>query len=210
MALTTSSNFNIENVTFSGIEQAARYDLQRISIYYLDEQNDRLDLHVEVPNVISYGIQTNNFKNSSVDSYTLPLVMDGEATNKLFAQILDKSKEHLNIPAIKKVFAKKEFSIEEMDTFYRKQGSPTLYAKLDKISAKFYNNETEESIDPKTLMNQRCRVKVYIHVREICIAKKPTIQFYVSKAFVIKRLDSNPPSTWRRQESTRDETRLLK
>ena len=117
MALTTSSNFNIENVTFSGIKQAARYDLQRISIYYLNEQNGRLDLHVEVPDVMSYGIQKNNFQNSSVDSYTLLLVMDNEATNKVFAQILDKFKEHLNIPAIKNSFAKREFSVEEMDTF---------------------------------------------------------------------------------------------
>ena len=78
------------------------------------------------------------------------------------------------------------------------------------MSAKFYNNDTEKSIDPKTLMNHLCRVKVYIHVQEIFIAKKPTIQFYVSKAFIIKRLDSNLPSTLRRHENARDETRLLK
>ena len=43
-----------------------------------------------------------------------------EATNKMFAHTLDKCKEHLNIPNIKKGFTKNEFSIDEMDTFYGK------------------------------------------------------------------------------------------
>ena len=93
MAVITISSFNIKNITFSGIKQEAHYDLQRISIYYLDEQNRQLNLYVEVPDVMGYGIQKNNFKNSSVDSYTLPLVMDDEVTNKVFVQIFEKCKK---------------------------------------------------------------------------------------------------------------------
>ena len=104
-------------------------------------------------------------------------------TNKAFSKILDKCKEHLNIIAIK-AFEKKEFSLEDMDTFYRQQGSTSLYAKLDEISA-FYSYGTHEPINLAALINHRCRVKVYIHVREICLAKKPTAQFYVLKAFII-------------------------
>ena len=98
MAIVTSSNFNIENVMFSTNIKKCGYGVQRIPIKY---QNQQSSLYVVVPNVLSYGVQKNNFKNSSVDSYTLPLVMDDEATNDVFVQILQKRKEHLNKPEVK-------------------------------------------------------------------------------------------------------------
>ena len=82
MALITYSNYNIKNVTINGIKQAIHYDLQRISIYYVGEKNHQYDFQLEVPNVVSYGFQKNNFQYSSVNSYTLPLVIDNDRSNE--------------------------------------------------------------------------------------------------------------------------------
>ena len=82
--------------------------------------------------MLSYGVQKNNFKNSSVDSYFLPLVMDDETTNEVLEQILQKCKEHLNKPEVKQALKKRELSKEGMDIFYRKPDAALkLYLKLE-------------------------------------------------------------------------------
>ena len=62
MALITTSNFNIKNVVLRGRKRAARYDLQRISIYYLDKQNRHADLHIKMPNMMNFGNLKNGFQ----------------------------------------------------------------------------------------------------------------------------------------------------
>ena len=70
MAIITSSNFNIENVMFSTDSKSFGYGVQKIPIRYRNKENRPSSLFVVVPNVLSYGVQKNSFKNSSVDSYT--------------------------------------------------------------------------------------------------------------------------------------------
>ena len=56
-----------------------------------------------------------------------------------------------------------------------------------KITTKFFDGETDERIDPTTLINQRCKVKAAINEGYICIAAKPSIQLYVSEAIVLEK-----------------------
>ena len=131
------------------------YGVQKIPIKY---QNRQSSLYVVVPNVLSYEVQKNNFRNSSVDSYTLPLVMDDEVTNDVLEQILQKCKEHLNKPEVKQALKKRDLYTEGMDIFYRKPNAALkLYPKLEtefidkkatpvkkpEISTKFFDGESD-------------------------------------------------------------------
>ena len=91
------------------------YGVQKIPIRSRNKENRPSSLYVVVPNVQSYRVQKNNFKNSSVDFYTLPLVMVDEPTNDVFEQILQKCKEHLNKPEIKQALKKHDLYTEGMD-----------------------------------------------------------------------------------------------
>ena len=216
MAIITSSNFNIENVMFCTDIKSFGYGIQKIRIRYRNKENRPSSLYVVVPNVQSYGVQKNNFKNSSVDSYTLPLVMDDEPTNDVLEQILQKCKEHLNKSEVKQALKNRDLYIEGMDIFYRKPNKNgdvalKLYPKLEtkfidknetpvnkpEITTKFFDSETNEPIDPATLINQRCKVRAAIKVGYICIAEKPSIQLYVREAIVHeKRCDGNKRLLW--------------
>ena len=163
-----------------------------------------------------YGVQKNNFKNSPVDSYTLQLVIDDEATYEVLEQILQKCKAHLNKPEVKQALKKRDLYTEGIDIFYRKpnrngDAALKLYPKLEtefidkkatpvnkpEITTKFFDNETNKPIDPTTLINQRCKVRAAINVRYICIAAKPNIQIYISETIVHeKHCDSNQRLWW--------------
>ena len=212
MAIVTSSNCKIENVVFGTDIKACGYGVQKIPIRYRIKENQQNSLYVDVSNVLSYGVQKNNFKNSSVDSYTLPLVMDDEATNDVLEQILQKCKERLNKPEVKQALKKCDLYTEGMDIFYRKPNAALkLYPKLEtefidkkatpvkkpEITTKFFDGETDERIDATTLINQRCKVRAAINVGYICIAAKPSIQLYVSEAIVLeKHCDGNERLLW--------------
>ena len=149
MAIITSSNFNIENVMFGTDIKSFGYGVQKIPIRYRNKENRPSSLYVVVPNVLSYGVQKNNFKNSSIDSYTLPLVMDDEATNDVFEQILQKCKEHLNKPEVKQALKKRDLYTGGMDIFYRKPN------KNGDVALKLYPKLETKFIDKnETLVNK--------------------------------------------------------
>ena len=188
------------------------YSVQKIPIRYRIKENRQSSLYIVVSSVLSYEVQKNNCKSSSVDFYTLPLVMDDEATNDVLEQILQKCKEHLNKPEVKQALKKCDISIEGMDIFYRKLNAALkLYPKLEtefiakgatpvnkpEITSKFFDDEIKEQSDPATISNQRCNVRVAINVGYICIAAKSSIQLYVSEAIVLeKNCDSNQRLLW--------------
>ena len=147
MAIVTSSNCNIENVVFGTDIKVCGYGVQKIPIRYRIKENQQNSLYVDVANVLSYGVQKNNFKNSSVDSYTLPLVMDDEETNDVLEQILQKCKEHLYKPEVKQALKKRDLYTESMDIFYRK---PNAALKLyPKFETKFIDKTNSREKNPR-------------------------------------------------------------
>ena len=98
--------------------------------------------------------------------------MDDELTNDVFEQILQKYIEHLNKPEVKRVLKKCDLYTEGMDIFYRKPNKNgdvalKLYPKFEtkffdknetsvnkpEITTKFFDSETNEPIDPATLID---------------------------------------------------------
>ena len=162
-------------------------------------------MYVKVPNSQSYEVQQKNFQNAYVDSYTIPLVIYDEVTYGVLNRISQKFKAHLNKPEVKQALKKRDLSTESMDKYYRKpskngNASAQLYPKFKmefvteeatpdnklKITNKFFNSETDEQINPTTLINQSGKVRAAINMRYICIAAKPNIQLNVSDAIVLE------------------------
>ena len=126
------------------------------------------------------------------------------------------AKKHLNKPDVKQALKKRDLYTEGMDIFYRKpnkNGDVTLklYSKLDtefidkkatsvkkpEITTKFFDSETNEPIDPATLIDQRYKVRAAINVGYIRIAAKPSIQLYAREAIVHeKHCDGNERLLW--------------
>ena len=59
-------------------------------------------------------------------------------------------------------------------------------------TTKFFDSDTDEPIDPASLIDQRCKVRAAINVGYICIAAKPSIQLYIRESIVHeKHCDGN-------------------
>ena len=134
---------------------------------------------------------------------------DEAKTIEIFESCLKLIKKHLKKSDVKDELNKYEMDadVDQMDIFYRKKDKgvilpdipPTMYPRLltsyeksrapnvpPKIITGFYDSN-DEPIDPKTLINERCKVVCDIGIDNIYIGAKPSIQVKVNDVIVIDR-----------------------
>ena len=195
------NKLNIDNIKFDEPKNCTYVggSYHKISIKYIDENGDKIDLCMATNPLTSYGVK--EFRKQvkgPVENYSLSLVVDDQETRDGFERIFQKCRDHLAQESVKEALDRYDMSM--LDPFYRKNddGSPSLYPKLltayqkvrrgtPEITTEFVDSE-DNPIDPKTLVGSHRRMIVAITVKDIYIGENPSIQLKVNDAIVLEEL----------------------
>ena len=176
---------------------------QRINI----TTKGKKELIFPTPKVFSFGVSENTDPTSGrVTGFVLPLVLyerDGASEEeKEFVEMLEKIIEHCKNHVLDKKDELEKYDLTRGEL--KKIGnalywpsekgkrlqnrSPVLYSKLltnksrEKITSGFYDANTDEVLDPMTLIGKRCHVVAALKVESIFIGRVITIQFKCREA----------------------------
>lgn len=208
--LTQPNGYNVSELVFSKpvtntipTKKGPPITYQRINISTKGKQ----ELIFPTPKVFSFGVSENTDPTSGrINGYVLPLVLydrdgasaDENAFVKTLENIIEHCKDHVldNKDAIDKYDLTRGELKKIGNALYwpsekgkRIEGrSPILYSKLltnksrDKITSGFYDANTDEVLDPSTLIGKRCHVVAALKVESIFIGRMITIQFKCREA----------------------------
>ena len=176
---------------------------QRINI----TTKGKKELIFPTPKVFSFGVSENTDPTSGrVTGFVLPLVLferDGASEEeKEFVETLEKIIEHCKNHVLdqKDELEKYDLTRGELKKIGNalywpsekgkriKGRSPVLYSKLltnksrEKITSGFYDANTDEVLDPMTLIGKRCHVVAALKIESIFVGRVITIQFKCREA----------------------------
>ena len=156
--------------------------------------------------VFSFGVQENkNMESDRVDGYSMALCMwnrDGATPEQkqwieTFSQAIEKCKEH--VVNIKEEIEKYDLEMSDLKKFNplyykREKGKivegrgPTLYPKLitsrkenpPKILTPFYDQDTGENLNPRSLIGKYCHVTAAVKIESIYVGARisPQVKLY--------------------------------
>ena len=204
-SLTQPSGYDLNEMVFSKpvtntipTKKGPPITYQRINI----TTKGKKELIFPTPKVFSFGVSENTDPTSGrVTGFAMPLVLydrDGASEEESeFVELLEKIIEHCKDHVLenKDDLEKYDLTRGELkkigNALYwpsekgkRIQGrSPVLYSKLltnkarDKITSGFYDANTDEVLDPMTLIGKRCHVMAALKIESIFIGRVITIQF---------------------------------
>jgi len=205
------TNFDANSITFSKIRENPKIPgSYRIYLNTRTPDGESPILFC-TDTVFSFGVQeTKSLVNKDVTTgYTLPIClhdMDGpteeqEAFIEALNSIVEKIKQFLLTPAVKqsiKRFDMVESDLRKLNPIYRKidpetglpvsDKGPTLYPKL--ITTRDLKIQTEFAdmngryIEPMTLLGNKFKVRVLLHIESVFIGSKISIQIRVKEAEV--------------------------
>ncbi len=184
------------------------------------------DLVFGTPQVFSFGLSENTEMGSQrVNGYTVPLCLhnkDGPSDEELaFVDAFNRAIDHIKKHVLDTKDEMEKYDLEESDLkrlnplYYRREKGkivegtgPTLYAKVlfkkgsdgGKILTDFTHIDTEEPLDPLTLLKKYCYVTGAVKFESIYIGTKISVQIKLSEALV-KPLDAGPKKLLARPKS---------
>lgn len=197
---------------------------RRINVGTVNPDGTTGELILSLGRRFSFGVSENvNAETGKVNGYTMPLCLwtkDGATKEEkewteTFNRIVEKCKEHLLRESTKEEIENYELEANDLKKFNplywkREKGKivegqgPVLYAKIieskktNKILSRFYDNKTDEELDPLSLKGKYCYVDAAVKVESIFIGAKIVLQVKLSEANVEvaqsgpKRLLSRP------------------
>lgn len=182
----------------------------RIPVSTVNEDGSVGELVFETTELFSFGVSVNKNDSDKITGYTLPLCLwnkDGaskaeKAFSDLLEKIVERCKDHLLLDEVRKSIGQPDLERAELKKlnnfiYFKKdenknvvQGAgPILYPKLieskkaGKIITGFYD-ETDNHLDPLTLIGKLCWVKAAIKIESIFVGSKISIQVKLYEANV--------------------------
>ena len=207
--LSNVNNFNTDKIIFSEAKETAIPGSYRITIGTQYEDKSVGPLVFSTDYVYSFGIQENKSLDKPVRTtgYSIPLCLwnkEGPTDYQIkfietIEKVSDYIKKHILKPEVKK--SVKKYDLVETDLrkfnplWYKKEDGeivqgrgPMLYPKLMcNKELQIYTliaDQNGNDIDPLTLLNQKCNVKVCVKVESIFIGSKISLQLKVLEAEV--------------------------
>jgi hypothetical protein len=202
--LSNVSNFDTEKIIFSEAKETAIPGSYRITIGTQYPNKSVGPLVFSTDTVYSFGIQENKSMDKPVRTtgYSIPLCLwnqEGPTEyQKQFIETLEKTsdyiKKYMLKPEVKKSVKKYDLVESDLRKFsplwYKKEDGeivqgkgPMLYPKLMcNKNLEIYTDIADEngnSINPMTLVNQKCRVRACIKIESIFIGSKISLQVKV-------------------------------
>jgi len=209
-SLTQPSGYDTKQMVFSKpvtntipTKKGPPITYQRINI----TTKGKKELIFPTPKVFSFGVSENTDPTSGrITGFVLPLVLferDGASEEeKEFVETLEKIIEHCKNHVLDKKDELEKYDLTRGELkkignalYYPsekgkriKDRSPVLYSKLltnksrEKITSGFYDANTDEVLDPMTLIGKRCHVVAALKVESIFIGRVITIQFKCREA----------------------------
>ena len=156
--------------------------------------------------VFSFGVQENkNMESDRIDGYSMAMCMwnrDGATPEQqqwieTFSQAIERCKEH--VINVKEDIEKYDLELSDLKKFNplyykREKGKivegrgPTLYPKLitsrkenpPKILTQFYDQDTGENLNPRTLIGKYCHVTAAVKIESIYVGARisPQVKLY--------------------------------
>jgi hypothetical protein len=202
--LSDAGNFDTNNIIFKEPEDISFTDnvFRKIKIYVRNPDGSIGDLVFSAPKqLFSFGIQELMDGQGNTNGYIMPISLwkkkepsPGEekfidTLNQIVSLALEQVHRYVDSGAIDtKRFSPLSFkknSDKEED-----KKSPILYTKLiynkrdQKISSLFFDEATNEEIDPLNILNKKCYVTAAIKIESIFIGDKITLQIKLYEAIV--------------------------
>jgi len=219
--LSEFNGFHYDNIIFYKPETISLTDSQnvfkKIKICVKNADGSFGDLVFSAPkNLFSFGIQELKEENGNVTGYIMPISLwrkkepsdEEKKFIEVFQKIIDLCKEHVQTSVNQEVdlkrFSPLSIKIPENDTDEKK--SPILYTKLvynkkeQKISTLFIDENSNQEINPFSILNKKCYVTGAIKIESIFVGDKITLQIKLYEAIIRiikhgKRLLVNPKKT---------------
>ena len=232
--LTSASGYDVSRMTFSepqhGSIPNSPVSFKRINIGTINEDGTAGDLIIPTERVFSFGVSENTGEDGQVNGYVFPLCLwsrDGATKAEkewtdTFNNIVEQCKDHLLKDDVKE--QTEQFDLERNDLkkfnplyWKREKGKivkgtgPTLYAKLivskkqNKIVSIFFDEDTDDEVDPLTLLGRYCFSRSAIKFESIFIGNKISLQIKLYESGVklmqknMKRLLARPKANPRVQ-----------
>jgi hypothetical protein len=230
--LSNPKTYDVSNMRFANAvktelkeEGGPSIKFSRIPISTMNPDGSVGELVLETTELFSFGVSENKDKaTKATTGYTLPLCLwnkEGpseaeKALSDLILRIVEKCKDHLVVPEIKKSIGKaslvRESLIDLGNVLYFKKNDdgeilpgvgPVLYPKLieskkaGKILTPFADTEGND-IDPKSLIGTMCFARTAIKIESLYIGSKISLQIKLYDAEIrllesgVKRLLRRP------------------
>jgi hypothetical protein len=236
--LTNAKNFNPKNLIFAKSKEGSIPDSSikflRIPVGIKNPDGSTGELVLLTPRVYSFGLSVNtNMQTKKPDGYTFPLCLqsreglteDERDFISAFTAVVDRCKEYLVQPEVKKEIKKFDLEISDLkklNSLYYKRvdgaivdgSGPVLYPKimLKKTKSKkgdetfeqittIFSDENGQDIDPMTLLEKHCYTRAAVKIESIFIGAKISLQIKVHEAEVkiiggtVRRLLSRPQAS---------------
>lgn len=180
----------------------------RVPVSTVNEDGSIGELVFETTELFSFGVSVNKNDSDKITGYTLPLCLwnkDGasraeKAFSDLLEKIVERCKDHLLQDEVRKSIGQPDLERAELKKlnnfiYFKKdenknivQGAgPILYPKLieskkaGKIITGFYD-ESDNHLDPLTLIGKLCWVKAAVKIESIFVGSKISIQVKLYEA----------------------------
>ena len=210
--LSTASGFNTNNIIFSTPllgsipNSVPAITFKRILLSVTNPDGTVGELIMRTERLFSYGVSQNcDPKTQEVIGYSIPIVLhDRDAPTQaqlefttVFNNIVEKTKDHILIPAVKREIdprgkIEERRDLKDLNPLYQKKvdgvpvsgSSPMLYTKLihnkksNKITSMFYDEEGT-SLNPLDLVGKNCFITAAIKFESIFIGGNGKISFQV-------------------------------
>ena len=182
----------------------------RIPVNTLNDDGSIGELVFETTELFSFGVSVNKNDADKITGYTLPLCLwnkDGaskaeKAFSDLLEKIVERCKDHLLQDDVRKSIGQPDLERAELKKlnnfiYFKKDESknvvqgagPILYPKLieskkaGKVITSFYD-ESDNQVDPLTLIGKLCWVKAAVKIESIFVGSKTSIQVKLYEANV--------------------------
>lgn len=217
--LSDFQTYNPENIMFSKCEVGnipnQKITFKRIRVATKNANGTIGDLIFSTPaNLLSFGLQeTRDIVTNQINGYVFPICLwsqhgctpEEKKFTDLFSVIADRCKQYLidNKDEIEKYDLDMSDLKKFNPLFWKMEKGkivegrgPMLYVKVmynkrnDKITTLFIDENTNEEIDPFTLLNKRCNATIAVKFESIFIGNKISLQVKLYEA-VVKVMDNS-------------------
>jgi len=203
--LSEYKNFDINNVIYYKPETINLSDnenvFKKIKICVKNEDGSFGDLVFSAPkNLFSFGIQELKDQNDNITGYIMPISLwkkkepteDEQQFIDVLKKIIELSKAQIEKYADKDIDIKRfsPLSIKNVENETDEKKSPILYTKLifnkkeQKISTLFIDENSNQEINPLSILNKKCYITCAIKIESIFLGDKITLQIKLYEAIV--------------------------